>query len=194
MLVFFLGPISELTEQLHDRWTICIDSNVNIFFSVSRFVNLDHWVCCRRFRKHLLTQFHLPALKVGASVDPAGVTMLDSIKIYGKIKEQFGWPEEPPEDFSSAPVNNVCSPNLNQGNGPSDGDIATPTTTNGTVLERYELSLMFHKGNTSWHLHFFITFIPVSHSWSDEIALPSLCQFYVKLLFIYSVRFFAICF
>lgn len=85
-------------------------------------------------------QFHLPVcFKVGASVDPAGVTMLDSVKIYGKTKEQFGWPEDPPEDFSSASVNNVCSPNLNQGNGTSDGDIATPTTTSGSVLERYEL-------------------------------------------------------
>ncbi len=65
--------------------------------------------------------------------------MLDSVKIYGKTKEQFGWPEDPPEDFSSASVNNVCSPNLNQGNGTSDGDIATPTTTSGSVLERYGL-------------------------------------------------------
>ncbi|KAK1898672.1 E3 ubiquitin-protein ligase UBR4 [Dissostichus eleginoides] len=73
---------------------------------------------------------------IGASVDPAGVTMLDSIKIYGKTKEQFGWPEDAPEDFSSASANNVCSPNLNQGNGTTDGDIATPTTTSGTVLER----------------------------------------------------------
>lgn len=72
--------------------------------------------------------------------------MLDSIKIYGKTKEQFGWPEDPPEDFSSASVNNVCSPNLNQGNGTSDGDIATPTTSSGSVLERYGLStLMFRK-------------------------------------------------
>lgn len=77
--------------------------------------------------------------EVGASVDPAGVTMLDSVKIYGKTKEQFGWPEEPPEDFSSASVNNVCSPSLNQSSGNSDVDIATPTTTTGTVLERYEL-------------------------------------------------------
>lgn len=89
---------------------------------------------------------HLFHFSVGASVDPAGVTMLDSIKIYGKTKEQFGWPEDPPEDFSSASVNNVCSPNLNQGNGTSDGDITTPATSSGTVLERYGLSsLVFRK-------------------------------------------------
>ncbi|XP_017342515.1 E3 ubiquitin-protein ligase UBR4 isoform X1 [Ictalurus punctatus] len=75
---------------------------------------------------------------IGASVDPTGVTMLDSIKIYGKTKEQFGWPDEPPEDFPSASVNNVCSPNLNQGNGTGDNDITTPTSTSGTVLESCE--------------------------------------------------------
>ena len=35
--------------------------------------------------------------KVGASVDPAGVTVVDSIKVYVKSKEAFGWPEEPDE-------------------------------------------------------------------------------------------------
>ena len=70
-------------------------------------------------------------------MDPAGVTMLDSIKIYGKTKEQFGWPDEPPEDFPSASVNNACSPNLNQGNGSTDSDPATPASVSGTVLERY---------------------------------------------------------
>ncbi|KAJ8017247.1 hypothetical protein DPEC_G00015820 [Dallia pectoralis] len=73
---------------------------------------------------------------IGASVDPAGVTMLDSIKIYGKTKEQFGWPDEPPDDFSSASVNNACSPNLNAGNGTPDRDIAVPASTSCTVLER----------------------------------------------------------
>lgn len=36
-------------------------------------------------------------LFVGASVDPAGVTVVDSIKVYVKSKEAFGWPEEPDE-------------------------------------------------------------------------------------------------
>ncbi len=76
-------------------------------------------------------------VSVGASVDPAGVTMLDSIKIYGKTKEQFGWPDEPPEDFPSAAVNNVCSPNLNQSNGTGESEITSPITTSATVLERY---------------------------------------------------------
>lgn len=74
---------------------------------------------------------------VGASVDPAGVTMIDAVKIYGKTKEQFGWPDEPPEEFPSASISNICPSNLNQSNGTGDSDSAAPATTSGTVLERY---------------------------------------------------------
>lgn len=77
-------------------------------------------------------------IAVGASVDPAGVTMIDAVKVYGKTKEQFGWPDEPPEEFPSASVSNICPSNLNQSNGTGDSDSATPTTTSGTVLERYQ--------------------------------------------------------
>ncbi|KAG6463209.1 hypothetical protein O3G_MSEX013740 [Manduca sexta] len=41
-------------------------------------------------------------LNFGPSQDPDGVTMVDSIKVYGKNKEQFGWPEEN-EDPSACP-------------------------------------------------------------------------------------------
>lgn len=85
------------------------------------------------FHLDLVSAFSLAA---GASVDPAGVTMLDAIKIYGKTKEQFGWPDEPPEDFPSASVSNICPPNLNQGNGTGETEPATPAATSGTVLER----------------------------------------------------------
>ncbi|XP_078094991.1 E3 ubiquitin-protein ligase UBR4 isoform X5 [Mustelus asterias] len=79
---------------------------------------------------------------VGASVDPAGVTMVDSIKIYGKTKEQFGWPDEPPEDFPSASVNNVAVPSVSQSNSTGEVDSATPTSTSGSVLERLVVSSM----------------------------------------------------
>lgn len=77
-------------------------------------------------------------IAVGASVDPAGVTMIDAVKIYGKTKEQFGWPDEPPEEFPSASVSNICPSNLNQSNGTGESDSTAPTTTSGTVLERYQ--------------------------------------------------------
>lgn len=109
------------------------DKKLSIFSKSETF--LDDWICHRWLYNHIFCHLHF-LLIVGASVDPAGVTMLDSIKIYGKTKEQFGWPEDPPEDFSSSSTNNVCSPNLNQGNGSTDGDVATPTAASGTVLER----------------------------------------------------------
>ncbi|XP_055978695.1 E3 ubiquitin-protein ligase UBR4 isoform X1 [Sorex fumeus] len=77
-------------------------------------------------------------LFIGASVDPAGVTMIDAVKIYGKTKEQFGWPDEPPEEFPSASVSNICPSNLSQSNGTGDTDSAAPATTSGTVLESSE--------------------------------------------------------
>ena len=36
--------------------------------------------------------FHLSA--VGPSSDSSGINMIDSIKIYCKTKENFGWPED----------------------------------------------------------------------------------------------------
>ena len=39
------------------------------------------------------------SLPVGPSADATGVTMIDSIKIYGKTKEAFGWPDDPPDEF-----------------------------------------------------------------------------------------------
>ncbi|XP_069695727.1 E3 ubiquitin-protein ligase UBR4 isoform X2 [Periplaneta americana] len=39
-------------------------------------------------------------LTFGPSQDPEGVTMVDSIKVYGKTKDAFGWPEET-EDLAS---------------------------------------------------------------------------------------------
>ena len=50
----------------------------------------------------LITQSCVCCLPVvGASVDPAGVTMVDSIKVYTKTKEAFGWPEDN-EEFPEA--------------------------------------------------------------------------------------------
>ena len=37
------------------------------------------------------------AVTVGAGADPAGVTMVDSVKVYVRTKEALGWPEEPDE-------------------------------------------------------------------------------------------------
>lgn len=67
--------------------------------------------------------------------------MIDAVKIYGKTKEQFGWPDEPPEEFPSASISNICPSNLNQSNGTGESDSAAPASTSGTVLERYQHAL-----------------------------------------------------
>ena len=36
----------------------------------------------------------------GPSLDPGSVNIIDSVQVYGKSKEVFGWPEDPDEGFS----------------------------------------------------------------------------------------------
>ncbi len=52
-------------------------------------------ICLRKILDTFLSFF---LCIVGASADPGGVTMVDSIKIYVKTKESLGWPEDS-EDF-----------------------------------------------------------------------------------------------
>lgn len=68
----------------------------------------------------------------GASSYPSGTTMVDSIKVYGKSKDSFGWPEETEEFPTSSPTTIVQS-SSNQ-TGDSDGISATPLTL--TSLDR----------------------------------------------------------
>lgn len=42
-------------------------------------------------------------------MDQSGVTMIDSIKIYVKTKEAFGWPEDQ-EDFPEPPSGKLAVP------------------------------------------------------------------------------------
>lgn len=59
-------------------------------FSFSRFVSSSACILLRLI-------IYIFCFVVGASADPGGVTMIDSIKIYVKTKESFGWPEESDE-------------------------------------------------------------------------------------------------
>lgn len=49
-----------------------------------------------------MTSFKIVS-SVGQSLDPSGVTMLDSVKVYTKTKETFGWPDDPQEEIPSTP-------------------------------------------------------------------------------------------
>lgn len=53
-------------------------------------------------------------LSFGSSNDPLGVTMIDSIKVYGKTKEVFGWPEDVEDQLT--------------GTGGSNGTLNLPST------------------------------------------------------------------
>ena len=46
-------------------------------------------------------------INFGPSFDPAGVNIVDSVQIYGKSKDAFGWPEDQ-DEFSG--------PSTSQGN------------------------------------------------------------------------------
>lgn len=41
---------------------------------------------------------------VGPSLDPSGVSLVDCIKVYGKARDVFGWPEHPPPPLPSTKV------------------------------------------------------------------------------------------
>ncbi|BFZ02848.1 hypothetical protein BsWGS_05885 [Bradybaena similaris] len=51
----------------------------------------------------------------GCSMDPNAITMVDSVKVYVKTKEAFGWPEEP-EDFPE-PATSSAAKLVNPSNG-----------------------------------------------------------------------------
>ncbi|XP_052093919.1 E3 ubiquitin-protein ligase UBR4-like [Mytilus californianus] len=57
-------------------------------------------------REESLTADKKVTLFVGASADSGGVTMVDSIKVYVKTKESFGWPEET-DEFPESSVSKV---------------------------------------------------------------------------------------
>ncbi|XP_041369615.1 E3 ubiquitin-protein ligase UBR4-like [Gigantopelta aegis] len=78
-------------------------------------VNLSRgrWFDLPFTREESLTTDKKFNLFIGASIDPNGVTMLDSVKIYVKTKEAFGWPEETDEfPEASAPKAAVPVPAL----------------------------------------------------------------------------------
>ncbi|XP_006813837.2 E3 ubiquitin-protein ligase UBR4-like, partial [Saccoglossus kowalevskii] len=75
--------------------------------SVQINLSRNRWYDMPFTRDESLTADKKFTIFVGPSVDPAGVTMLDSIKVYGKTKEAFGWPDEPPDEFPSVTGTNL---------------------------------------------------------------------------------------
>ena len=72
---------------------------------------------------HSHFSLHFP-ISVGVSSDPASVTMLDSVKVYVKTKEQFGWPEDESEEFQTAEGVNKASPSASASSSAYVSDVA----------------------------------------------------------------------
>ncbi|XP_041973883.1 protein purity of essence isoform X2 [Aricia agestis] len=70
--------------------------------SIQTIVVRSRWFDIPLTREESLQSDKKLVITFGPSQDPDGVTMIDSVKVYGKNKEQFGWPEEN-EDPSACP-------------------------------------------------------------------------------------------
>jgi len=79
-------------------------------------------------------------IAVGPSVDPAGVTMVDSVKVYTKLKESFNWPDDsddsPDSTMTKAPASgsNVSSSET-AAEGVANATVAAPAPL--TSMDRY---------------------------------------------------------
>lgn len=62
-------------------------------------------------------------ISFGPSQDPDNICMLDSIKVYGKTKDIFGWPDESEETASTSLT------------GPSNANLSLPGIASGTVSD-----------------------------------------------------------
>ncbi|RZF46968.1 hypothetical protein LSTR_LSTR017013 [Laodelphax striatellus] len=73
----------------------------------------------------------------GPSQDPEGVTMIDSIKVYGKSKDAFGWPEES-EDAGNTSVATqaAVAAGSNANASPADGDGSSSLQPRITSLDK----------------------------------------------------------
>ncbi|XP_026324095.1 E3 ubiquitin-protein ligase UBR4 isoform X3 [Hyposmocoma kahamanoa] len=70
--------------------------------TIQTLVTRNRWFDIPLTREESLQSDKKLVINFGPSQDPDGVTMVDSVKVYGKNKEQFGWPEEN-EDPSACP-------------------------------------------------------------------------------------------
>ncbi|KAK8723162.1 hypothetical protein OTU49_011871, partial [Cherax quadricarinatus] len=68
--------------------------------SVSIAATRSRWFDTPLTREESLQADKRIVISFGPSADPSNIAMVDFVKIYGKTKEDFGWPEEP-EDFST---------------------------------------------------------------------------------------------
>ncbi|XP_072935202.1 E3 ubiquitin-protein ligase UBR4 isoform X5 [Epargyreus clarus] len=76
---------------------------------IATIVSRNRWFDIPLTREESLQSDKKLIINFGPTQDPDGVTMVDSVKVYGKNKEQFGWPEEN-EDPSACPSSSKITP------------------------------------------------------------------------------------
>ncbi|XP_014478762.1 PREDICTED: protein purity of essence isoform X5 [Dinoponera quadriceps] len=102
----------------------------------------------------------------GPSQDPEGVIMVDSIKIYGKTKDTFGWPEEIEEPQpASAPVTTI--------NNEADNTIVSPAPLSSTDKTTKDSSVNIERMISSILEVLESSFILSSHDDNNKPSLKS---------------------
>ncbi|XP_063242107.1 E3 ubiquitin-protein ligase UBR4 isoform X2 [Bacillus rossius redtenbacheri] len=96
--------------------------------SVQTIVGRNRWFDLPFTREESLQADKKIVVTFGVSQDPESVTMVDSIKVYGKTKDLFGWPEETEEGSVATAQPGVTSS--------SDADAASTVTAQLSSLDR----------------------------------------------------------
>ena len=78
--------------------------------------------------------FSVNCIVVGTSTDPNGVTMVDSIKVFTKTKEAFGWPEEPDEFQEQSTPKPAAVVAANSANNNNENEVVQPSASSFTPL------------------------------------------------------------
>jgi E3 ubiquitin-protein ligase UBR4 len=93
----------------------------------------NRWYDLAFTREEALTADKQFTVKFGASGDPSGITMVDSIKVFVKTKESFGWPDESQEEligrFPTSATSAVEIPNVS-----GEVSLKMPTTNTDQIV------------------------------------------------------------
>lgn len=91
---------------------------------INTIATKSRWFDIPMTREESLQSDKKLSVQFGPSADPDNICMLDSIKVYGKTKDVFGWPEESDDSTTVAnPMSNIVS---NSNNSDSSANQITP--------------------------------------------------------------------
>uniref|UniRef100_A0A6B2EA35 Putative e3 ubiquitin-protein ligase ubr4 n=1 Tax=Phlebotomus kandelakii TaxID=1109342 RepID=A0A6B2EA35_9DIPT len=105
--------------------------------TVTTIVSRPRWFDLPLTREESLLSDKKLSVAFGASQDPENVCMLDSVKIYGKTKDVFGWPEEQDEVAAvttGGQTNQAATTTIQSGGAATDAESHSVQTV--TTLDR----------------------------------------------------------